>query len=199
MLGRTLPKQLIPSVYSALINSHLSYCISVWGGNPAHLESLFNAQKKSLRSIFRVKRSRKVYWVWEYGHTKCYFNENKFLTVHNIYTYTTIIEVFKILKTCVPSSIYNELFSISNLNDLRLNTPNGRLDAYSKNFYYMAPKLWNITVNSNIIKDFSLFSIKYMKKHLKQFLLTMQNKFDAGSWHDYNLDYIKYINYNKNN
>ena len=63
----------------------------------------------------------------------------------------------------------------------------------------MAPMLWNITVNSNIIKDFSLFSVKYMKKHLKQFLLTMQNKFDADSWHDYNLDYIKFINYNKNN
>ena len=84
MIGRCIPKKLIPNIFSALVNSHLSYCISVWGGDSNQLVKLFKAQKKTLRSLFRIKRSRKINGIWEYGHTKPYFNTHNFLTVQNI-------------------------------------------------------------------------------------------------------------------
>ena len=77
MIGRSIPKNLMPNVYNALVTSHLYYCIPVWGGNSSQLEPLFTAQKKSLRSLFRLKRARKHHDNWIYGHTKKHFNANK--------------------------------------------------------------------------------------------------------------------------
>ena len=94
-------------------------------------------------------------------------------------------------------SIYSELFSISNLNELRLNTPKIRLDAYSNTYYYMAPLLWNTTVTANIVNNFSLFSLNYFKKHLKIFLMSMQSQFDVNIWHDYNTQFTNFIIHRK--
>ena len=194
MIGRSIPKNLMPNIYNALVTSHLYYCISVWGGNSSQLEPLFTAQKKSLRSLFRLKRARKHHDNWIYGHTKKHFNANNFLSVHNIYTYSTIIETFKILKTQEPKSVYNELFSISNINELRLNPPRVRLNTYFKNFNYMSPLLWNTTINSNVINSFST-TLNYFKKQLKLYLMSMQKQFDADSWHPYNTDFLAFITY----
>ena len=95
-------------------------------------------------------------------------------------------------------SIYSELFSVSNLNELRLNTPKSRLDAYSNTYYYMAPLLWNTTVTANIVNNFSLFSLNYFKKHLKIFLMFMQRQFDANIWHDYNTQFTNFIIHRNN-
>ena len=195
-IGRSLPKTLLPSIFSALVNSHLSYCISVWGGNATQLIKLFKAQKKALRSLLRIKRARKIHGIWKYGNTKPYFNDNEFLTVHNIFTYNTIIESFKILKSKKPLAIYHDLYSISHLNDLRLNTPSGRLECYSKNYYYRSPLLWNTFINAKIIEHFSLnINLSYLKRCLKLFLLLMQKEFDTNNWHNYNTDFISFITY----
>ena len=195
-IGRSLPKTLLPSIFSALVNSHLSYCISVWGGNDTQLNKLFKAQKKALRSLFRIKRARKVHGIWKYGNTKAYFNDNKFLTVHNIFTYSTIIECFKVLKSKQPLAIYNEVYSISNVNKLRLNTPSGRLEYYSKNHYYRSPVIWNTFTNAKIIENFSLNNnLTYLKRKLKSFLLLMQKEFDTNNWHTYNNDFISFITF----
>ena len=75
-IGRSLPKTLRHSVFSSLLNSHISYCISVWGGNPTQLDKLFVAQKRALRALYRLKKAFKVNGIWKYGHTKQYFNDN---------------------------------------------------------------------------------------------------------------------------
>ena len=95
MIARSIPKQLIPNIYSALITSHLFYCISVWGGDSSQLEPLFTAQKKVLRSLFRVRRARKHHDNWIYGHTKKYFNDNEFLS---FITYIHIAQLLELLK-----------------------------------------------------------------------------------------------------
>ena len=57
-LRRCLPKGLRKPVYYALVNSQLIYGISLWGsaGSPSNLSTLFAAQKKALRTIFRISR-----------------------------------------------------------------------------------------------------------------------------------------------
>ena len=45
-IGRSLPHKLRSSIFNALINSHIFYCISVWGGNPSKLQKVFTSQKR---------------------------------------------------------------------------------------------------------------------------------------------------------
>ena len=151
--------------------------------------------------MYRLKKATKVNGIWKYGHTKQYFNDNNFLTVYNIYTYSTLVETFKILRAKEPSSIYTDtgVFTISKLDVTRLITPICRLTAYSSNYYYKAPKLWNAVKNFNIIKHFSIFTLTYFKRNLKLYLINMQQKFDVNVWHDYNNDFLNFIVYQKNN
>ena len=90
----------------------------------------------------------------------------------------------------------NEVYSISNVNKLRLNTPNGRLEYYSKNHYYRSPLIWNTFTNAKIIENFSLNNnLTYLKRNLKSFLLLMQKEFDTNNWHTYNNDFISFITF----
>ena len=47
-----MPKDGYLKIYNALFNSHLSYCISCWGGISKYkLQSLFNLQKRCVRLL----------------------------------------------------------------------------------------------------------------------------------------------------
>ena len=76
-LRRSLPCKLITSIYYALINSKLSYCLSVWGSGGAEcsLSKLFAAQKRAVRTLYNVKRCRKLVK----GHKKKVFNDNSII------------------------------------------------------------------------------------------------------------------------
>ena len=76
-------KTLRSSVYNALVNSHLSYAISVWGygASESKLKQLFVLQKQCLRNLFKIRKVSK----YIKGHTKPIFDENRILTVHNLY------------------------------------------------------------------------------------------------------------------
>ena len=55
-IRRCIPKAMLRNVYYALVNSQLMYGISIWGsgGSISNLCCLFSAQKKCIRSLFRV-------------------------------------------------------------------------------------------------------------------------------------------------
>ena len=63
-------------IYFALVNSQLIYGISIWGsgGSFSNLSSLFIAQKKSIRILFRVSKINK----YCPGHTKNFLGEKTF-------------------------------------------------------------------------------------------------------------------------
>ena len=75
-MHKTLPKSLRIAVFNALLQSHLSYGISVWGcgGDSNRLKKVFIAQKKAIRNAFAVMRVNKDIP----GNTKIVFNNNKF-------------------------------------------------------------------------------------------------------------------------
>ena len=87
-LGKCLPRDLLRPVYFALIDSQLIYGISIWGsaGSTTNLATLFSAQKKSIRTLFRIPRISKNCP----GHTKSFFISKNILTVHNLY-YTSVL------------------------------------------------------------------------------------------------------------
>ena len=87
ILRKCLPKDLLRPVYFALINSQLIHGISIWGsaGSTTSLATLFSAQKKSMRTLFRIQRISKNCP----GHTKPHFINKKYSqsTIFIIYQY----------------------------------------------------------------------------------------------------------------
>ena len=83
-LRNYLPNNMRLSVYYALVSSHISCCISVWGSGRVNykLSKIFIAQKREIRTIFGINKASR----FVKGHTKPVFNKHSILTVHNIYT-----------------------------------------------------------------------------------------------------------------
>ena len=146
-IRRTIPNNLKNCVYNALVNSQMSYAISVWGGSACgdKLKHLFKIQKMALRTLFNVKRVSKFIK----GHTKGVFSEHGILTIYNVYNYMTIINIRKLMKLEAPLFLYRLLnLHIYNSNNSRLYLPKLKLNQYQNNFCYQAPKLWNTLISS---------------------------------------------------
>ena len=106
-LARCLPKEMRRTVYFALVNSQIMYGISVWGfgGSLSNLSTLFAAQKKAIRTLFNIPRISRHFP----GHTKGCINENKILTVHNLYFASVLNNLFLALYSNPPKPIINQI------------------------------------------------------------------------------------------
>ena len=134
-LRKFVPKDLnlSKSIYFALVNSVMSYAISVWGsgGTINALKPLHIAQKKCIRILFNIPNVSK----YCKGNTKPTCINNNILTVHNLYVYATMNETYKLLGTNTPISVRKDL-TISRLSKNRLITPTGNnITALSNNYY----------------------------------------------------------------
>ena len=121
----SVPEELHLDLYHTLFESHLTYCISVWGA--AHknvLTKAWTAQKHCVRVLFGNKHAyldkfktcakARPYLsqaldasFLQLQHTKPLFTRNKILALENLYTYYTFLETFKILKLHTPITLYN--------------------------------------------------------------------------------------------
>ena len=108
-----VPQRFHRDLYYTLFESHLSYCISVWGGvAPVKLNPLFVAQKRCIRILFGDKetylekfntcaRCRPFdqqilgddFYCKE--HTKPIFKKLEIMTIHNIYSYHCVMGLLK--------------------------------------------------------------------------------------------------------
>ena len=137
-MGHVITPSLRKSVFNALVNSHLSYAIEIWGcaANEYKLKPLFVIQKRCLRNLFKIKRSSKIIK----GHTKSTFNDNEILTVYNLYYYFILCNIFKIRINKKPVCLYNILQMHQKE---RLILPLLKSNYLQNNFFYQGPKLWN--------------------------------------------------------
>lgn len=196
-----IPERIFKTVYHSLFSSHMTYCISVWGGAAkTHIDKLFRLQKRCVRLLFGGKNDAPTGAVAEINsaasvksyckeHTKPIFFKNEILTIQNMYSYQTSMEITKILKHRTPRSLHS-LFQPS----LRDTSNTLILPEHSKFFSYAAAKLWN-TVSKCLIKSFCPISIKIplFKKNLKSALLKMQNSHDEQVWNpeNFNIDFLR--------
>ena len=195
-----LPKELHKDLYHTLFESHLAYCISVWGGcSKTKLLPIWNAQKHCIRVLFGDKtayldkfmtcaRSR-PYGNEELGpaffereHSKPLFKENSILSMNNLYSYHCFMELLKILKLRYPTAIY-EKFNTSERKPtlLLLNSP-------SNCFTHRSALIWNILAHKLGIFDYSV-KINTTRNLLKQALLKRQHAEETIEWtsEDHNL------------
>ena len=194
-----VPKDLYIELYNTLFQSHLSFGISVWGGlSKNQLRPLFTVQKQCVRILFgdrekyidKFKTCARVRELdsqtlgpsfYEKEQSKPLYNLNKILTVHNLYSYHCMLELFKILKTYNPQPIYS-LFNVSHRKENFLLTPRP-----SNIFTYKAAYLWNkhqaILIGN---KKVSSTSVSIFKSALKKHLLFIQGEHDPLEWNELN-------------
>ena len=157
-----IPKNEYCKLYNALFKSHLSYCISCWGGiSKNKLQSIFSVQKRCIRLLFgkelnfdhsefyntcarvRPYKQHIADKNFQLEHTKPLFNEQKLLTLHHLYIYHTFIDTIKIMKYRIPISIFGLLRSSSRYTSLNLIIPQVKLDIAKNNFVFQASCIWN--------------------------------------------------------
>ncbi len=177
-MRKVLPKKLKNSVYNSIVNSQLSYGISVWGAHTItnNLNHLFVLQKRALRNLFCIKKVSKHIK----GHTKLVFSKLSILSVYNIYNYMTILSIDKLFKLKEPRYL-NELLNLNSETNRRNNRISYILkfkcNHYQGNYCYQGPYLWNLlSSNSSIGNEITCSpSLNTMKARLKNFLLKMQS------------------------
>ena len=100
-------------------------------------------------------------------HTKPIFNKLELLTIHNIYLYHCLVEIFKILKFRTPISLYSE-FNRSHRKETLLISPQ-----FSQSFIYRATYQWNMIRQKIEINDFS-HNLSTFKSSLIKLLMSTQ-------------------------
>ena len=170
-IKKFIPESQYIKIYNALFKSHLSYCISCWGGISKYkLEKLFVIQKRCIRLLFgneysfdhagfyetcaraRTYTEHMADKIYTLEHTKPIFNEKEILTLHNLYVQHTVLELYKIFKFRTPISLY-EIFNQSprTANSLVL-LPKINLEISRCNFLFRASGLWNCMVDKLFTK-----------------------------------------------
>ena len=197
-----IPEENYKSIYYSLFESHLTYCITVFGGaKNTHLEKLFRVQKHCIRILFgnldeymekfstcaRVRKFCEQVLGAEFyckEHTKPVFSKLGILAVYNIYNYHMCLEVLKILKFRLPMSLY-KLFQLSNRNNNTVLI----LPPKSPHLTYRASKIWNTAVKI-LAKNNDLLSLRIgpFKKNLRNCLLEIQNMYDKIEWYPQNFE-----------
>ena len=161
-----IPKKSLKMIYHSLFESHMTYCISVWGNvAKTHLDRLFRLQKRCIRILFgeqklcydvnTVKQIKPAQTTNTYckEHTKPLFSAHDILTIQNVYSYQTCLEFSKIIKLRTPAVIHSLFTPYSRYSSNLLILPH-----QSKYFKYQAAKIWN-TVAKTTAKSLDPISI----------------------------------------
>ena len=195
-IKKTVPENLLKDLYCTLFESHLTYCISVFGGTTqSKLEPLHKLQKKMIRILFGDTEAYKEKFktcartriledqilgeaFYRKEHTKPLFQKLEILTVQNLYHYYTFMETFKILKQRSPLPLLeNYKFSRrSYLTYVKIlpSTPDNQ-------FLYKSAIIWNTLRAKLNINDLSASSSS-VKKQLKTSLLKNQHAHHDIEW-----------------
>jgi hypothetical protein len=158
---RNLSKESLLTLYYSIIYPHLIYCVEVWGNSSAcHVNSLFRLQKKTIKIIRSVPIRHP---------SDPLFREMRLLKVSQIYTFFSLLFIFKYLSKMLPD-IFDDFFvqnkSIarrSTRQDCLMFVPNFRTTFYGRTLKVFGVRIWNEKcANSN-----RKCSIHTYKKKLK--------------------------------
>lgn len=115
-------------------------------------------------------------------HTKPLFNAKKILTVRNLYRYTTVCELMKILKFEHPKSLL-EAFELSTRNNRNLII----LRANNNNqFHYQSSVMWNSLLKPLHVPPIHQIDANIFKSKLKKYLFRQQGSGDETVWDNFN-------------
>ena len=203
----SVPKELHKDLYHTLFESHLTYCISVWGDAALfRTASIWLSQKHCVRVLFGDKeaylnkfltcaRTREFdnqaldHTFFQLEHCKPLFKQQNILAFKNLYTYHTFMEVFKILKLRCPTSL-NQHYQLSSRKQTALIA-----QLPSNDFISRSTKIWSTIAPKLKLFDFS-YKISLAKSHLKKSLLKLQHAYNDSAWtsSDYDMMQLSFEN-----
>ena len=209
-ISNSLPKHLHRDLYYTLFESHLSYCISVWGAAAkCRTDLLWTAQKQCIRILFGDReaflekpktcvraRPRSQQRLgpehYEREHTKPLFELKQILSIHNLYYYHTFMETYKIFKLHIPSSLHC-FYNFSEQTQLRLKLP-----LKSNTFTSRSAYLWN-DINSKLKVPDNSVKISSVRAALKKVLFILQHRETKQLWttEDYNINKLPSLVWSK--
>ena len=195
-IKKSVPDHILKDLYCTLFESHLTYCISVYGGSSqSKIDSLHKIQKKMLRILFgdtdaynekfktcgRCREFNNQVLGEEFyrkEHTKPLFKKYNILTVQNLYHFHTFMEIFKILKYRLPTSLLNhyQFSRRSYLTYVKILPP-----PPDNQFLYKSAIIWNTLRAKLNINDLSV-SLSIVKKQLKTSLFNNQHAHHDVEW-----------------
>ena len=198
-----IPSTNYKCIYHTLFESHLSYCISTWGGAKKKLiDQIFVTQKIAIRYLFgnyekflekfsTAARTR-PYGEQQLGaifyrreHTKPLFNAHKILTVYNLYIYMAVNEIGKPLTVRSPIILFEQIKLSSRNKENRIIIESS---CQKDSCFHNASSLWNMYIKKIEIPEIHSITIPLLKHKLKTHLLSIQLEGTAEEWISVNTD-----------
>jgi hypothetical protein len=131
MLSFVCNRQLLRTVYYALVNSKMEYGLIVWGGAYAtNLNPLITIQKTFVKIIMHKKKT---------DHSAPLFKTLKILPLRNLY-------IFKVLRLFFDRSGHmnvHRMYRTGSLRRFDIHIPKPNLTHFKKFYLYLAPKFFN--------------------------------------------------------
>ena len=136
-------------------------------------------------------------------HTKPLFNKHNLLTLHNLYTSRSSLELIKILKLHSPYPVYENLQFCPRTHHFRLLSPKYNLDISKNKYFISSVNLWNKCI-SKLLDNPDLLSSSHrshliipghnvnsdltipmgtFKNRMKNFLLKTKNLGITSDWY----------------
>ena len=164
-IKKFIPESEYAKLYYALFQSHLSYCISSWGGVSKYkLDTVFSIQKRCVRLLFgkELNYDHAAYYEtcarartydqhiakknFALEHTKPIFNEMQLLSLHHLHIYHTFLEIFKLFKFKMPLSLH-EIFTLSpRSTSMNIIIPKTNTDLVKSNFAFQSASIRNALI-----------------------------------------------------
>lgn len=133
----TLPGNILLMLYNTMVQSHLTYCILIWG---KRTKRLFKIQKKAIRAISRSRYA---------AHTDPIFKKYKILKLDDLYSFNLYRLYYKLVNKAIPKYFVNIYESLKpkqieyNLRRPKMQFPRFMHDYARKSAFYQLIALIN--------------------------------------------------------
>ena len=197
-ISEYIPSSNHKNIYHTLFESHLLYCISVWGGaKKKSIEKIFTLQKRAIRFLFgdydsfmdkfcTSARTRPLGLqilgesFYRREHTKPLFIKHSLLTIGNLYKYASLNEIGKIIHNKTPSALYKNI-ALSKRRNENMIILGSKTIPHNQSFYTSCCN-WNNLIRKLEIPNPHNIVPCILKYKLKRYLLHIQSDGDPEIW-----------------
>ena len=192
-IKKLLPLSARLQIYHSLVQSHINYCVLVWGFScRTNIEAIFTKQKMGIRAVIPGFVNYKYKNGQLPGHTKSAFSEYKILTIQNLIVLNSLIFIQKtrIFPSFLPYSVRSTISDDSPIVGSTHETCESWLKVYNNNLYnnsvfYKGPLISATCEIDETIPASSFKSLKLYKNNAKKAILSIQGSHD-NVWHNKN-------------
>ena len=175
-IKKLLPLSARLQIYHSLVQSHINFCILVWGFScRTNIDAIFAKQKIGIRAVipgfvnYKYKNGKLP------GHTKLAFSKYKILTIQNLIVLNSLIFILKtkIFPSLLPYSVCSTISDDSPIAGSTHETCENWLKVYNttlynKSIFFKGPLIFATCQINETIPISSFISFKLYKNNVKR-------------------------------